>query len=143
MFVGVIFVGVTIVGVMFVSVMFVGVIHVNSWTGTACTTLHSLHDVYQKAKHRCAVIILDVMQLTVQSMSEQLQAAANPGELGQQAGSPKVDKAVRTLLEQSQQGRLQGTFFGRLQSLAVVPVPEDGAAVDAVLRELCNLVSMP
>lgn len=51
-----------------------------------------------------------------------------------------MDNAVAVLLKQSQQGQLQGTFFGRLQSLAVVPAPEDEVAVNAVLRELCSLV---
>ncbi len=52
-----------------------------------------------------------------------------------------MDNAVALLLKQSQQGQLQGNFFGRLQSLAVVPAPEDEVAVNAVLRELCSLVS--
>ncbi len=73
-------------------------------------------------------------------MSEQLQAAANPGRLEHPAGSPKMDNDVALLLRQSQQGQLQGTFFGRLHSLAVVPAPEDEVAVNAVLRELCSLV---
>ncbi len=51
-----------------------------------------------------------------------------------------MDNAVALLLKQSQQGQLQGTFFGRLQSLAVVPAPEDEVPVNAVLRELCSLV---
>jgi len=51
-----------------------------------------------------------------------------------------MDNDVALLLRQSQQGQLQGTFFGRLHSLAVVPAPEDEVAVNAVLRELCSLV---
>jgi len=71
---------------------------------------------------------------------EQLQAAVHPDRLEHPAGSPKMDNAVALLLKQSQQSPLQGTFFGRLQSLAVVPAPEDVVAVNAVLRELCSLV---
>ena len=76
-------------------------------------------------------------------MSEQLQAAAHPDRVEHPAGSPNMDNAVALLLKQSQQGQLQGTFFGQLQSLAVVPAPEDEVAVNAVLRELCSLVREP
>lgn len=76
----------------------------------------------------------------MQSVSEQLQAAVHPDQLEHPAGFSKMDNAVARLLKQSQQGHLQGTFFGRLQSLAVVPAPEDEVAVNAVLRELSNLV---
>ena len=82
------------------------------------------------------------LQLSVQSVSEQLQAAAALGHPQHQGGSPKLDTAVSFLLKQSQQGRLQGSFLGRLHSLAVVPVAEDMTAVNSVLQELCNLVSM-
>ncbi|KAA6423013.1 MAG: Structural maintenance of chromosomes 4 [Trebouxia sp. A1-2] len=80
-------------------------------------------------------------QISLQSLSEQLQAAAHPDRLEHPAGSPKLDNAVALLLKQSQQGQLQGTFFGRLQSLAVVSAPEDEVAVNAVLRELCSLAN--
>ncbi|DBA79041.1 TPA: hypothetical protein ACH3X1_008903 [Trebouxia sp. C0004] len=80
-------------------------------------------------------------QISVQSVSEQLQAAAHPDGREHPPGSHKMDHAVALLLKQSQQGRLQGTFFGRLQSLAVVPASEDEVAVNAVLRELCSLAN--
>ena len=73
-------------------------------------------------------------------MSEQLQAAAHPDRLEHPAGSLKMDNAVALLLKRSQQGQMPGTFFGRLQSLAVVAAPEDEVAVNAVLRQLCSLV---
>ena len=81
------------------------------------------------------------VQLGVQSVSELLQAAANPGHL-HQAGSRKLDTAVSFLLKQSQAGQLPGSFLGRLHSLAVVPAAEHLTAVNSVLQELCNLVSM-
>ena len=80
------------------------------------------------------------LQLSVESLSEQLHAASNPAQLEHQAGSSKLDHAVSLLLKQSEQGQLPGNFLGRLQSLAVVRSPEEGPAVEAVLRELCNLV---
>ena len=82
------------------------------------------------------------VQLGVQSVSEQLQAAANPDHLQHQAGSPKLDAAVSFLLKRSQAGQLQGSFLGRLHSLAVVPAAEHLTAVNSVLQELCNLVSV-
>lgn len=37
----------------------------------------------------------------------------------------------------------QGKLYGRLRDLATVPAAQDGVAVNAVLKELCNLVSKP
>lgn len=84
-----------------------------------------------------------MLQLSVQSLAEQLQSATKPAQLEQQAGSPKMDNAVNALLEQSQRGQLPGTLYGRLHSLATVPAAEDTIAVNAVLTELCNMVSIP
>ena len=78
-----------------------------------------------------------MLQLGVQSISEQLQAAAGPSKQHQQAAASRLDQAVTTLMHQPD---LQGKLHGRLRTLAVVPAPEDGAAVNAVLKELCNLV---
>ena len=78
------------------------------------------------------------LQLATQSLSEQLKALASSSEQHQQAGLSKVDQAVSQL---AQQQSLQGSFHGRLRSLAIVPAAQDEAAVNAVLKELCNLVS--
>lgn len=51
-----------------------------------------------------------------------------------------MDDAVTTLVRKSQQGQLPGSFYGRLHTLAAVPAAQDSMAVNAVLRDLCNLV---
>ena len=40
-----------------------------------------------------------------------------------------------------QQESLQGNLHGRLPGLATIPAAQDEVAVNAVLKELCNLVS--
>ena len=82
-----------------------------------------------------------LLQLKVQSVQDQIQAIANPALQEHFHGSSKLDSAVVSLLSQSQQSKLQGCFYGRLHSLAVVLAVEDLVAVNAVLKELCNLVS--
>ncbi|KAL3150462.1 hypothetical protein ABBQ32_000288 [Trebouxia sp. C0010 RCD-2024] len=77
-------------------------------------------------------------QLGVQSLSEQNEAAAVSSQHHQQAGSSKLDAAVSSLMQQES---LQGKFYGRLPDLATVPAAQDGVAVNAVLKELCNLGS--
>lgn len=42
-----------------------------------------------------------------------------------------------------QQQSLQGKLYGRLHGLAAAPAAQDQVAVNAVLKELCNLVSKP
>lgn len=42
-----------------------------------------------------------------------------------------------------QQESLQGKLYGRLPGLATVPAAEDDVAINAVLKELCNMVSKP
>lgn len=81
-----------------------------------------------------------LLQLGAQSLSEQVQAAASSSQQQQQAGSSKLDAAVRSLMQQQS---LQGKLHGRLPGLATVPAAQDQAAVNAVLKELCNLVSKP
>ena len=80
-------------------------------------------------------------QVNVQSLTDQTQAIADAVVQGQQQGSSRLDKAVEALLFDSQQECLQGSFHGRLHSLAVVPAADDSIAVNSVLKELCNLVS--
>ena len=79
-----------------------------------------------------------LLQLGFQSLSEQVQAAASSSQQHQQAGSSKLDAAIRTLMQQES---LQGKLHGRLPGLATVPAAQDEVAVNAVLKELCNLVS--
>lgn len=82
------------------------------------------------------------MQASVHALSKELQACK-----GQQRGLPqawpRLDEAVSHLAAQHRQGHLPGVFYGRLHSLATVPAPADALAVNAVLSELCNLVSSP
>ena len=40
-----------------------------------------------------------------------------------------------------QQESLQGKFHGRLSGLATIPAAQDEVPVNAVLKELCNMVS--
>lgn len=78
----------------------------------------------------------------MQALCEDLQAASSTQEGAPQAAWPKVDEAVSALLAHSRHSQLHGVFFGRLHSLATVLAPSDAVAVNAVLSELCNLVSV-
>ena len=89
----------------------------------------------------CVTIKHTILQVNAQSVTEQIQALANPAVQGQHQGSLRLDTAVEALLLESQQGRLQGSFYGCLHSLAIVPAAVDSIAINAVLTELCNLVS--
>ena len=81
-----------------------------------------------------------LLQLGVQSLSEQIEAVAVSSQQHQQTGASKLDTAVSSLMQQES---LQGRLYGRLPGLATVPAAQDGVAVNAVLKELCNLVSRP
>lgn len=80
------------------------------------------------------------LQVGAQSLSEQVQAAASSSQQHQQPGSSKLDTAVRTLMQQES---LHGKLYGRLPGLATIPAAQDEVAVNAVLKELCNMVSKP
>ena len=80
------------------------------------------------------------LQLGAQALSEQVHAAASSSQQHQQPGSSKLDTAVRTLMQQES---LQGKLYSRLPGLATVPAAQDEVAVNAVLKELCNMVSKP
>lgn len=75
------------------------------------------------------------------ALSEELQAANDASQPSLQAAWPKMDDAVHALLAQSHSRQLQGRLYGRLQSLATVPAARNAVPVNAVLGELCNLVS--
>lgn len=57
-------------------------------------------------------------------------------------GASMCDRAVAELHDQQQQGKLPGTFFGRLCELACLSNSAAAAAVNAVLTERCDLVSI-
>ena len=82
------------------------------------------------------------VQASVQALAEELQAAHSERHGSSHSVWPRVDAAVNDLLAQNSSGQLNGVFYGRLHSLATVPAPADALAVNAVLSELCNLVSL-
>ena len=82
------------------------------------------------------------MQASVHALSEEVQACKGQQQGAPQAAWPRMNQAVSHLAAQHRQGQLPGVFYGRLHSLATVPAPADALAVNAVLSELCNLVSV-
>lgn len=71
-----------------------------------------------------------------QQQREHQQANSTPGSW------PTYDTAVQQLQAASVAGRLPGRFFGRLCNLAAISDPAAQAAVNAALRERCNLATM-
>ena len=81
-----------------------------------------------------------MLQVNTRALEEQLQACQDANRL--QAGrASKLDEAVQALHSMSAQGQLAGTLHGRLDSAARVSSHSALMAVNAVLSDMCNLVS--
>ena len=94
--------------------------------------------MYPTRRKLKSVSVYCMLQLGAQSLSDKVQAVASSSQQHQQAGPSKLDTAVGTLMQQES---LQGRLHGRLAGLATIPAAQDAVAVNAVLKELCNLVS--
>ena len=81
------------------------------------------------------------LQASVAALSEELQVASDPSQPSPQSAWPKMDDAIQALLAESHSRQLPGRLYGRLHSLATVPAAGNAVPVNAVLGELCNLVS--